>query len=70
MGELLCGEKLSFDPDNTLLRKDIWFIRKEVDGKKRDIVCVRLKSTKESRAYCRGQVIEVFDIPGRNNTIV
>ena len=30
----------------------------------REVICVRLKSSKESRSYCRGQVVEVFDMPG------
>jgi len=63
-GELLCTDEYSFDPLNTCLRKDLWIVKKQVQGRWREILCIRLKSSKESRSYCRGQIIEVFDMKG------
>jgi len=63
-GELLCTDQYSFDPNNTLLRRDVWITKKQVGGRWREILCIKLKSTKESRSYCRGQIIEVFDLKG------
>ena len=60
MGEILPVRARKVDPENTLLRKDISVAEKTVDGRRMTMLRVKLKSSKESRAYCRGTIIEVF----------
>ena len=49
----------TFDPENVLLRRDISVSEKIVEGRRVRLVRLRLKSTKESRFYCRGTILEV-----------
>ena len=48
------------DPENTLLRRDIWIHSKQVGGAKVQIISVRLKSSKDSREQTKGVIIEVY----------
>jgi len=48
------------DSLNTLLKKDIWLHTKRVGNTKVEVISLRLKSTKESRAQTRGVVIEIY----------
>ena len=61
-GELVPKEVESYDSRNTLLRQDMWISKLRVDGKKVEMLSVRLKSAKSARASERGQVVEVFSI--------
>lgn len=65
IGEVLSKETRIIDPLNTLLRRDIYLTTKSVKTEenkweKVDCLCVKLKSSKESRADTRGIIIEVF----------
>ena len=61
-GELVSKTSREIDPHTTLLREDVEIVTRTVSGKATKIMKVRLKSSKESRAYARGVVIEVFEI--------
>lgn len=50
----------SIDPLNCLLRRDIFISKTRVDGRAVEILNVRLKSDKASRADTRNVVVEVF----------
>ena len=60
IGEVLSKHPRVIDPENTLLKKDIWLHSKRIDGKKVEVISLRLKSTKESRVMTRGTVIEIY----------
>lgn len=65
IGELLAKESRKIDPLNTLLRGDIYLTTKSVkteqnNWRKVECICVRLKSSKESRVETRGIIVEVF----------
>ena len=60
IGEILSKKSRVIDSENTLLKKDIWMQTKRVEGKKVEVISLRLKSTKESRATTRGIIIEIF----------
>ena len=64
-GELVSKKTHSLDPNTTLLREDVDIISRTIDGIQTKILRVRIKSAKESRAYSRGVIIEVFEI--KNN---
>ena len=64
VGEILAKRARTIDPLNDLLKKDIWLSSKIIENKKLELINVRLKSSKESRAAFRGCVIEVFAVPG------
>ena len=63
-GELVSKESRKIDPENMLLRRDVMVDTVNLENKKARILRVTLKSSKESRAYCKNCSIEVF----ANNT--
>lgn len=60
IGELLSSTSRTIDPLNCLLKKDIWLSSKIIEGKRTEMVNIRLKSSKESRNDTRGIIIEVY----------
>ena len=61
IGELLSKWAGKVDILNCLLMNDIWLTTARVKGERREILKIRLKSDKSSRAATRGCVLEVFD---------
>lgn len=59
-GELLSSTARTIDPLNCLLRQDIYISKCRVEGIMTEILNVRLKSDKASRADTRNVVVEVF----------
>ena len=60
VGEILSKAARKFDPLNCLLKKDIWVTHIRVKGVKKEVLNIKLKSDKASRAATRGMIIEVF----------
>lgn len=61
-GEIVSKTAHSLDPSTTLLREDVDIVTRTIAGQPTKIMKVRIKSAKESRAYSRGVIIEVFEI--------
>ena len=60
IGECLSKFANRVDTLNCLLKKDIWLTEVKVKGKYKEVLKLRLKSDKASRATTRGVVLEIF----------
>ena len=60
VGEILSKKSRVVDNTSELLKNDIYFTSKRIKGKMVQILNVKLKSPKESRASTRGVIVEVF----------
>ena len=54
-----------FDKQTTLLKRDVWKSRTRVNGEEVQVLNIRLKSSKTSRAGNRGEIVQVYETGGK-----